>query len=43
MGNTRVLGSLEVNHSFEHNMRVCNNFKPLPKGWDQPEKTIRPG
>ena len=20
-------------------MRVCNNFKPLPRGWDQPEKT----
>ena len=20
-------------------MRVCNNFKPLPRGWDQPGKT----
>ena len=20
-------------------MRVCNNFKPLPGGWDQPYRT----
>ena len=20
-------------------MRVCNNFKPLPRGWDQPGRT----
>ena len=20
-------------------MHICNNFKPLPRGWNQPEKT----